>query len=73
MLNYIWAGLIIVSLVFALASDVGDIVGDTYRNADPLPVRIEFERPFDAEAPRHRPNMLLHGLASLHLLFDATR
>lgn len=27
----------------------------------------------EAEAPRHRPNILLHGLASLHLLFDATR
>ena len=63
MLNYIWAGLIIVSLVFALASDVGDIVGDTYRNADPLPVRIEFERPFDAEAPRQAARLVVDPIA----------
>ena len=52
MLNYIWAGLIIVSLVFALASDVGDLVNDPYRNGQPLQVTLEFDRPYDADAPR---------------------
>jgi len=42
MLNYIWAGLIIFSLVFALISDVGDISRDTYRNGEPLPVTLSF-------------------------------
>ncbi len=63
MLNYIWAGLIIVSLVFALASDIGDVVGDTYRNAEPLPVRVEFERPFDAQAPRQPAQLVIDPLA----------
>lgn len=40
MLNYIWAGLIIFSLVFALARDVGDIRRDTYRNGAALPAMI---------------------------------
>lgn len=52
MLNYIWAGLIIFSLVFALASDVGDLVGDTYRNDQPLPVGLTFPGGYDASAPR---------------------
>ncbi len=41
MLNYIWAGLIILSLVFAVSKDVGDIAHDTYRNGTSLPVAIE--------------------------------
>ena len=41
MLNYIWAGLIIFSFVFATASDVRDLRRDTYRNGKALPVRIE--------------------------------
>ena len=52
MLNYIWAGLIIVSLVFALAADVGDVVQDRYRNGQALPVALDFERPYDPDAPR---------------------
>ena len=42
MLNYIWAGLIIFALVFALISDVRDIGEDTYRNEQPFPIRIEY-------------------------------
>lgn len=34
MLNYIWGGLIIFSLVFALASDGSDIVNNTWRNGE---------------------------------------
>ncbi len=54
MLNYIWAGLIVSSLVFALVFDVGDISRDTYRNGEPLPVSLSFSDGFSAEA-RHQP------------------
>jgi len=52
MLNYIWGGLIVLSLVFALTSDVNDFLNDTYRNDKPLPVTILLEDNFDAEARR---------------------
>lgn len=42
MLNYIWAGLIILALLFALISDIRDIGADTYRNEQPFPVQIEY-------------------------------
>jgi len=41
MLNYIWAGLIILSLVFGLAYDVRDLSNDTYRNGESFPVNLE--------------------------------
>jgi spore maturation protein A len=41
MLNHIWAGLIVVSFVFALVNDVRDLASDKYRNGQPLPVVIE--------------------------------
>jgi spore maturation protein A len=41
MLNYIWAGLIIFSLVFALWNDGRDLANDTYRNGKPLAVSID--------------------------------
>ncbi|WP_412063234.1 nucleoside recognition domain-containing protein [Rubrivirga sp. IMCC45206] len=63
MLNYIWAGLIIVSLVFALASDTSDLVGDTYRNGEPLPVELRFDRPFDADAARQPVTVVLDSTA----------
>ena len=50
MLNYIWAGLIVLSLVFAVAQDVRDIAGDTYRNGQPLPVAIDLTAPFSRTA-----------------------
>lgn len=59
MLNYIWAGLIIVSLVFALWSDTSDLLRDTYRNDQPLPVRIELDRPYDADAPRQPARLVI--------------
>ncbi len=52
MLNYIWAGLIAFSLLFALFYDVRDLAGDTYRNADPLPLTLAFPEGYDAEARR---------------------
>lgn len=42
MLNYIWAGLIIISLVFALIYDVRDLANDTYRNQQELPIVLAF-------------------------------
>lgn len=52
MLNYIWAGLIILSLVFALAGDVGDLRRDTYRNGVPLAVTVGFPDGYVPEARR---------------------
>lgn len=49
MLNYIWAGLIGFSLVFAMVYDVRDIARDTYRNGDPVPVSIEFPEGYAAD------------------------
>ena len=40
MLNYIWAGLIIASFLFALAQDGLDIARDRYRNGQPLPIEL---------------------------------
>ena len=50
MLNYIWAGLIIFSLVFAMVYDVRDLANDTYRNGEPLPVALSFPEGFDDAA-----------------------
>jgi spore maturation protein A len=52
MLNYIWAGLIILSLAFALVADVGDLRRDTYRNGKPLPVIVVFPSGYDPGARR---------------------
>jgi spore maturation protein A len=50
MLNYIWAGLIILSLVFAAVSDFGDLARNTYRNDQALPVRLTFPEGYDPAA-----------------------
>jgi spore maturation protein A len=52
MLNYIWAGLIISSFVFALGNDARDIAGDRYRNGQPLPVALAFPEGYDSAARR---------------------
>ncbi|TFG48122.1 MAG: hypothetical protein E4H38_06995 [Gemmatimonadales bacterium] len=54
MLNYLWAGLIALSFVFALVIDVGDLRRDTYRNGSPLPVTLEFRDGYDPAA-HHLP------------------
>jgi spore maturation protein A len=41
MLNYIWAGLIIASLVFALSHDGKDIYQNRFRNGVPLPLVLK--------------------------------
>jgi spore maturation protein A len=52
MLNYIWAGLIIASLVFAMVNDIGDLSRDRYRNQQPLPVELVFPQGYDPGARR---------------------
>ncbi|MCY4160209.1 MAG: nucleoside recognition protein, partial [Bacteroidetes bacterium] len=52
MLNYIWGGLIVLSLVFALVSDLSDFIQDTYRNGKPLPVTVIFGENYSADALR---------------------
>lgn len=54
MLNYIWGGLIILSFVFALVADIGDLRRDTYRNGQPLPLSVTFPDKFDPYARRMR-------------------
>jgi spore maturation protein A len=51
MLNYIWAGLIIFSLVFALIKDVGDLRNDTFRNGKALPIAV-VEGQVEGDTPR---------------------
>jgi spore maturation protein A len=50
MLNYIWSGLIVASLVFALWFDLGDVARDTYRNGQDLPVELVLPEGYDPEA-----------------------
>ncbi len=64
MLNYIWAGLIILSLVFALVLDVGDLRRDTYRNDRGVPLTVAFPSGYDPEA-RHQPVMIRGDSATL--------
>ena len=52
MLNYIWAGLIIVSLVFALSTDVSELATDRFRNDEPLPITVEFPDGYTPDARR---------------------
>jgi spore maturation protein A len=52
MLNYIWAGLIVASFVFALGYDVRDLSSDRYRNGQPLPLELAFPEGYDAAARR---------------------
>ena len=52
MLNYIWAGLIVSSLLFALGYDLRDLGADRYRNGRPLPVALAFPEGYDPGARR---------------------
>ncbi len=63
MLNYIWAGLIVFSLVFALRHDYLDIRNDTYRNGAALPVTIKLDAPGNLKPGQSRP---------VHVLIDAS-
>lgn len=52
MLNYIWAGLIVFSLLFALITDAREIASDTYRNGEALPVTLVFPEGYAPDARR---------------------
>lgn len=49
MLNYIWAGLIVASFLFAGVYDARDLAADRYRNDTPLPVSLEYPEGFDPD------------------------
>ncbi|MBL7978634.1 MAG: nucleoside recognition protein [Bacteroidetes Order II. Incertae sedis bacterium] len=49
MMNYIWAGLIILSLLFALGKDFSDLQQDRYRNGQSLPVTLSFPNGFQKQ------------------------
>src|SRR4051812_21192406 len=66
MLNYIWAGLIVFSLVFALVKDARDIRNDTYRNGAALPVTIKLDKPGAIAANEARPVHVLMDPAAYH-------
>ena len=65
MLNYIWAGLIALSLLFALVNDSRDLRQDTYRNGVPLGVRVAFPKGYDPAALR-QPVTVRADSAALH-------
>jgi spore maturation protein A len=52
MLNYVWSGLIIFSLVFALTVDTQELVENRFRNDTPMPVTVEFEEGYAPDARR---------------------
>ena len=72
MLNYIWAGLIIFSLVFALSTDVQELSSDRYRNGDALPVTVSFPEEYDADARRQPVTVDLDTTAFQAFYPDAT-
>ena len=61
MLNYIWAGLIVSSLLFAVGYDVRDMSRDRYRNGEPLPVELTFPEGYDSAARRVPVQILIDG------------
>ena len=52
MLNYIWSGLIIGSLLFALTVDTQELVENRFRNDTALPVALEFPEGYKPDARR---------------------
>ena len=68
MLNYIWAGLIVSSFIFALGHDLRDLVTDAYRNGAPLPVQIAFPEGYDADA-REQPVRLQVDVAAYRAFY----
>lgn len=52
MLNYIWAGLIVTSLLFAAFTDVRELTTDRFRNDAPLPVAVAFPDGYSPDARR---------------------
>lgn len=59
MLNYIWAGLIIAALVFAVAGDGIDIWQDTFRNDAELPVHLDLPDGYQPGERRVNVNIVI--------------
>ncbi len=72
MLNYIWAGLIVFSLVFALVKDVRDIRNDTYRNGQALPVTIKLDKPGPIDPKEVRPVHVVMDPAAYQSFYHVT-
>src|SRR5678816_3269413 len=72
MLNYIWAGLIVLSLVFALVRDIGDIRKDTYRNGAALPVTIKLDSPGELKPHESRPVHVIMDPAAYKEFYHVT-
>ena len=53
MLNYIWAGLIIISLVFALTTDIKDLSENTYQNDVPQEIVVRFPKNMSHNQTQH--------------------
>jgi spore maturation protein A len=60
MLNYIWAGLIIFAMVFALSTDISDLRNDVYRNGKPLGATIKFRAAPDANAKESQVDLVVN-------------
>ena len=52
MLNYIWSGLIVFSLLFALTIDTQELVENRFRNDTPMPVAVAFPDGYAPDARR---------------------
>lgn len=52
MLNYIWGGLIIFSLVFALVNDGNDIINNNWKNGEAIQIEVSF--PVNADLSRNQ-------------------
>jgi spore maturation protein A len=69
MLNYIWSGLIIGSLLFALAVDTQELAENRFRNDTPLPVTLEFPDGYAPDA-RRQPVEIRIDSSTYRTLFD---
>src|SRR5687768_16725057 len=72
MLNYIWAGLIIASLGFALFVDFDEMRADPYRNGRPLPVTIRFATGADPQVEKNEVEVVVDP-ATYQSHFNVTR
>ena len=52
MLNYIWSGLIVFSLIFALTIDTQELVENRFRNETAMPVTVAFPEGYESDARR---------------------
>jgi spore maturation protein SpmA len=66
MLNYIWGGLIVISLVFALVNDANDIYQNNWQNGEPVAIEVIF--PSNADLTRNQDiRFTIGGDSVLHV------